>query len=565
MPLKTILLFCATLSGAASVTAQTPDMVFLNGIVHTMDEQVPSATALALRGNRILAVGTDTVIGSLAGPSTKIVDLAGKTVIPGFIESHGHLLGTGYYRLRLDFSGIKNYGEMVEMVAAASRETPPGEWILGRGWHQSKWDTRPVPEVRGFQTHDALTAVSPDHPVWLRHASGHAGIANAKAMELAGVDSSTKFGEGGEIIRDGKGNPTGIFIELAQALIGDRVTPETPQTDRRAFGKAVEESVSKGVTTFVDAGTDRSHVDLYRTILAEGPPRMRLYVMVGARDDIDREELFSAPPDSGSGGGFLTVRAIKLGIDGALGSRSAWLMEPYLDDPGNLGHETLPVEDLVTISRRALETGYQVCVHAIGDRANHEVLDAFEKVFAEQPSPAAEARFRIEHAQILDSADIERFGRLGVIASVQGIHCTSDRPWAASRIGEDRIAEGAYAWRKLRDGGALLVNGTDTPVERVDPLKCFYASVTRQQPDGTPPGGFDPGEKMSREEALRSYTVDAAYGIFRERELGSIVPGKLADLVILSSDILTVPDDELLSTSVVATIVDGRFVFGAPD
>ncbi len=565
MPLKTILLFCATLSGAASVTAQTPDMVFLNGIVHTMDEQVPSATALALRGNRILAVGTDTVIGSLAGPSTKIVDLAGKTVIPGFIESHGHLLGTGYYRLRLDFSGIKNYGEMVEMVAAASRETPPGEWILGRGWHQSKWDTRPVPEVRGFQTHDALTAVSPDHPVWLRHASGHAGIANAKAMELAGVDSSTKFGEGGEIIRDGKGNPTGIFIELAQALIGDRVTPETPQTDRRAFGKAVEESVSKGVTTFVDAGTDRSHVDLYRTILAEGPPRMRLYVMVGARDDIDREELFSAPPDSGSGGGFLTVRAIKLGIDGALGSRSAWLMEPYLDDPGNLGHETLPVEDLVTISRRALETGYQVCVHAIGDRANHEVLDAFEKVFAEQPSPAAEARFRIEHAQILDSADIERFGRLGVIASVQGIHCTSDRPWAASRIGEDRIAEGAYAWRKLRDGGALLVNGTDTPVERVDPLKCFYASVTRQQPDGTPPGGFDPGEKMSREEALRSYTIDAAYGIFRERELGSIVPGKLADLVILSSDILTVPDDELLSTSVVATIVDGRFVFGAPD
>ncbi len=565
MPLKTLMLFCATLLGADVSYTQSPDLILVNGIVHTMDDNVPSATALAVSGNRILAVGSDSLIGSLPGPATRIVDLAGRTVVPGFIESHGHLLGTGYYHLRLELTSVKNYGEMVEMVARAVKETPPGEWILGRGWHQSKWDTHPVPEVRGFQTNAALNAVSPDHPVWLRHASGHAGIANAKAMELAGVDSATTFGEGGEIIRDGDHRPTGIFVELAQALIEDSVTPETPLTDRRAFENAVRESVSKGVTTFVDAGTDRAHVELYREILAERTPRMRLYVMVGDRDDLERDELFSVPPDTGSSGGFLSVRAIKLGIDGALGSRSAWLMEPYLDDPGNFGHETLPVNDLLEISRRALETGYQVCVHAIGDRANHEVLDAYERAFAGRPDLAASARFRIEHAQILDSADIRRFGELGVIASVQGIHCTSDMPWAPSRLGDDRIAEGAYAWRKLRDGGARIVNGTDTPVERLDPLKCFYASVTRKQPDGTPPGGFNPGERMSREEALRSYTIDAAYAIFREGELGSIVPGKLADLVILSSDILTVPEEELLSTVVEATIVDGRFVFGAPE
>jgi len=549
----------------APAQSRTADLVFLGGTVHTMDAAVPAATAVAVKGNRILAVGSDEFVRSLSGPSTKVVDLAGKTVIPGFIESHGHLLGTGYYRLRLDLSGVKNYDEMVQMVRAAVAETPPGEWILGRGWHQSKWDSPPVPEVRGFQTHDALSAVSPDNPVWLRHASGHAGIANAKAMELAGVDSSTTFAEGGEVIKDGRGRPTGIFIELAQSLIGDRVPEETPLTDHRAYDRAVSESVSRGVTTFVDAGTDRAHVEFYRRALAEGPPRMRLSVMVGGREDMKPEELFAAPPDTGSAGGFLTVRALKLGIDGALGSRSAWLMEPYLDDPGNIGQETLPVEDLVDISRRALETGYQVCVHAIGDRANHEVLDAFERVFSEKPSLAKTARFRIEHAQILDSADIPRFGRLGVIASVQGIHCTSDRPWAPSRIGEERIAEGAYAWRKLRNTGAVLVNGTDTPVEAVDPLKCFYASVTRQQPDGTPPGGFDPGEKMTREEALRSYTIDAAYGIFRERDLGSLSPGKLADLVVLSSDPLTVPEEELLSVAVVSTVVDGRFVFGGQE
>ncbi len=545
--------------------AQPADVLLVNAVVHTADASMPGATALAIRGNRIAYVGTDSGARAMAGDATEVIDLRGATVLPGFIESHGHLLGLGYFRQRLELGDTRDYQDLVRMVAGAVGRARPGEWIQGRGWHQSKWDTRPDPQVKGFQTHDALSAVSPDNPVWLRHASGHAGIANARAMELAGITDETPSPAGGEIIRDSLGRATGIFVELAQALIGNAIAAPTVESDRRAYEIAVGECVSKGVTTFVDAGAERATIAMYRDAAAAGRPRMRIYSMVGGREDGGREELFSLPPDTGAADGFLTVRALKLSIDGALGSRSAWLLEPYSDDSSTTGHETLGTDELYRMAERALRTGYQVCVHAIGDRANRETLNAFERAFAEHPEAAVNARFRIEHAQILDERDIARFGRLGVIASIQGIHCPSDRPWAPDRLGEARIAEGAYAWRKLRAAGAVIVNGTDAPVEPVDPLKCFYASVTRRLPDGTPPGGFDPDQRMSREEALRSYTIDAAFAIFAERDRGSLTAGKLADLVVLSKDIMTVPDEEILTAEVRATMVDGRFVFRLPE
>ncbi len=558
---RVLLLLAVAACEVPALRAQVADIVIVNAAVRTMDSARPAATALAIAGNTIIFVGTDGGAGAFAGERTEVIDLAGRTVIPGFIESHGHLLGLGYFRQRLELGETRNYEEMVRMVAEAVKLARPGEWIEGRGWHQSKWDPRPFPEVRGFQTHDALSAVSPDNPVWLRHASGHAGIANARAMEIAGVGPLTASPPGGEIIRDTLGRATGIFVELAQSIIANAIPPATKESRRKALGTAVAECVSKGVTTFVDAGADRSEIALYRETADSGKLDMRIWAMVGGRDDIGREELFARPPDRGTPGGFLTVRALKLSMDGALGSRSAWLMEPYTDDSTSHGHETLDPEVLYEISAEALRAGYQVCVHAIGDRANRETLDAFERAFRENPSAAKDARFRIEHAQTLDEKDIPRFGRLGVIASMQGIHCTSDRPWVASRLGEARIAEGAYAWRKLLDAGAVIVNGTDTPVEPVDPLKCFYASVTRQRPDGTPPGGFDPGQKMTREEALRSYTIDAAYAIFAENERGSLREGKVADLVVLSKDVMAIPEAEILSTNVLATMVNGRFVY----
>jgi predicted amidohydrolase YtcJ len=556
-----LLMVIASVCPPPGAVAQTADLVILNATIHTMDSVRPAATAIAVTGNRISYVGEDSGAKPFIGNGTEVMDLSGKTVVPGFIDSHGHLLGLGYFRMQLDLEGTRNWDDIVRMVAERVRQVKPGEWIRGRGWHQSKWDRPPDPEVRGFQTNDALNAVSPDNPVWLRHASGHAGIANARAMEIAGVGPDTPSPPGGEIVRDSLGRATGMFVELAQSIIENAIARPPKEADQRALDIAAAECVSKGVTTFTDAGVDRKRIAMYKENAAAGTLPLRISAMVGPVEETGPAELFAAPPDTGTPDGFVTARAVKLVMDGALGSRSAWLLEPYSDDSTAVGFETLAIGELDSIAAKALRTGYQVCVHAIGDRANRETLDGYERAFRANPAAARGARFRIEHAQILDERDIPRFGRLGVIASMQGVHCPSDRAWAVDRLGMARIREGAYAWRKLRDAGALIVNGTDTPVEDVDPLKCFYASVTRQRPDGTPPGGYDPDQKMTREEALRSYTIDAAYGIFAERDRGSLRAGKLADLVVLSKDIMAVPDGEILSTKVLATMVNGRFVF----
>jgi predicted amidohydrolase YtcJ len=425
---------------------------------------------------------------------------------------------------------------------------------VGRVWHEEKWDVKPVRLIRGFPPHDALTAVSPDNPVYLVRADGHAGFANAQVMSLMKITRDTKPPQGGDIIRDERGEATGVFIDTAQSLIRP---PEPNEADtREAIRLATAECLRKGITFVDDAGAGLDTIALYQDLAARNQLGLRLYAMIRGLDNLKR---FGAPRTGGPDS-FLTVRALKVSIDGALGSRGAKLLEPYVDDPGNTG---LWVTDPVLVREAALygiEHGFQVNVHAIGDAGNRAVLDAFEAAFKAHPEKK-DVRFRDEHSQILDEKDIPRFGRLGVIASIQGIHGTSDLPWAAQRLGEARVLEGAYVWQKLKKSGAVLINGTDAPVEDVDPIKSFYASVTRQSEGGLPKGGYQPDQKLSRLEALRSYTKDAYWASFAEANGGTIAPGKWADLTVLSKDILAVPDPEILKTEILYTIVNGKIAY----
>ena len=515
-----------------------------------MDAGRPTAEAVAVGENRILAVGASADIAKLAGPNATVIDLRGATVVPGLKESHGHFLGIGQQQMSVNLVGTRSYAQIVDKIAAAVRAAKPGEWVIGRGWHEGKWTDTSTLTVRGFPTHHALSAISPNNPVYLTRADGHAGFANAKAMELMRIGKETKPPQGGEVIKDKDGSPTGIFVDRAQGLI--KVPSPTVEQQRRALELATAECLRKGITAVDDAGVGLDTVGLYKDTAAAGKLNLRLYVMIRGLENVKK----FAKPEIGLANGFLTFRAVKLSADGALGSRGAALLEPYVDDPGNSGFFTTPPEEVLETARFCLKNGFQLNVHAIGDRANRMVLDQFEKAFAEFPN-VKDPRFRDEHSQILDEKDIPRFARLGVIASMQGIHGTSDLPWASSRLGQARVDEGAYVWQKLLKSGVKIINGTDAPVEDVDPIKSYYASVTRQDESGRPPGGFSPDQKLSREQALRSYTLDAAYGSFKEKDLGSIEAGKLADLTVLSKDILKVPDAEILKAAVLYTIVDG--------
>ena len=538
---------------AAVLGAQPPraSLVLTNGIVYTMDARRPQGEAVAVEGNRIVAVGTSAELVKLAGPGASVIDLKGATVVPGLKESHGHFLGIGQQQMSVNLVGTQSYAQIVDKIAAAVRSAKPGEWVIGRGWHEGKWTDTSTLTVRGFPTHHALSAISPANPVYLTRADGHAVFANAKAMELMRIGKDTEPPSGGEVIKDKDGIPTGIFVDRAQGLI--KVPPPTAEQQRRALALAMAECLRKGITSFDDAGVGLDAVALYKDVAKSGGLNLRLYVMLSGLENVKK----FAKPEVGLASGFLTVRAVKLVADGALGSRGAALLEPYLDDPGNSGFFTTPPEEILETARFCLKNGFQLNVHAIGDRANRMVLDQFEKAFSEFPN-VKDPRFRDEHSQILDEKDIPRFAKLGVIASMQGIHATSDLPWASARLGPARVAEGAYVWQKLLKSGAKIINGTDAPVEDVDPIKSYYATVTRQDESGRPPGGFSPDQKLSREQALRSYTLDAAYGSFVEKDLGSIETGKLADFTVLSKDILRVPDTEILKAAVLYTIVDGK-------
>ncbi len=544
---------------------ETADSIYLNGIIYTVDGNNSTVEAVATKNGRILKVGDYDLIKLLIADSTLIIDLEGKTMTPGFIESHGHLMGLGHSELNLNLMGIKNYDEMVALVEQAVAKAEPGEWILGRGWHQSKWDKEPETIVKGFQTHEQLSAVSPNNPVYLGHASGHAAFANAKAMEIAGVnqlsiESKDLEIEGGEIIRDKNGNPTGIFSERAQYIIGKYVPAEDESRNIAALELAIKACQQNGITSFHDASANQATIDRYQKFKQEGRLGVRLYVMIAGPDRELTKDWLAKGPMIDSVDHLLTVRSIKLNCDGALGNRGAWMLEEYSDMPGEFGMETLPMEYVLKVSRAGLKNGFQVCSHAIGDRANREILNQYETAFKENPE-VTDHRFRMEHAQHLHPDDIPRFAELNVIAAMQAVHMSSDRPWAIDRLGEKRIKEGAYMWQTLLKSGAKVINGTDVPVEPINPLASFFASITRQTLAGLPEGGYEPNERMTRVQALRSYTIDAAFGEFEEHVKGSIEVGKLADFTIFSKDIMTINPSEILKTKVMMTVVGGEIVY----
>jgi predicted amidohydrolase YtcJ len=562
------LIFTAAVAALASVPlralrqqpASPPaDLVLTNGKVVTVEDGMPEAQAIAVVGDRIAAIGSSADIKRHVGPKTQVIDLKGQLVIPGFIEGHGHFTGVGQAQLNLNLMKTTSWDQIVAMVGEAAKKAKPGQWIYGRGWHQEKWTTKPEPNVEGFPTHAALSKVSPDNPVLLTHASGHASFANAKAMELSGITKDTPNPTGGDILKDAQGNPIGAFRETASGLIR-RGTGEPRPTDaeaaaraRRILELASQESISKGVTSFQDAGSSIADVDLMKQMIDEGKINVRLWIMLRMNNQALAANLAKYRMVD-YGNGFLTVRGIKKSIDGALGPRGAWLLEPYADKPGDTGHNITSVEEIREASKLAIQHGYQMCVHAIGDRANREALNIFEEIIKANPDKK-DLRWRVEHAQHLHPTDIPRFGKLGVIASMQGVHCTSDAPYVIARLGRQRAEEGAYVWQKLMKSGAMVSNGTDAPVEDVDPIASFYSTVSRKLTDGSV---FFPDQRMSRMEALKSYTINGAHAAFEEGSRGSLKAGKYADMVVLSKDIMTVPEDQIPTAEVLYTIVGGK-------
>jgi len=550
---------------AQAQTARPADLVLTNGRIVTVEEQQPEVQALAVIGDTITALGTSDEIRRFVGPGTKVIDLKGALATPGLMEGHAHFTGVGDAARNLKLAGANSWDDIVRMVGEAASKARPGEWILGRGWHQEKWSSVPSPNVDGFPVHEALSRVSPNNPVWLTHASGHAGFANAKAMQLANITRTTPDPPGGAILRDKAGNATGLFNEMAQRLIGDALsrsladrTPAAVEADLRiSIELASREALSKGLTTVTDAGSPPLTIEVMKRVVDDRKLPVRVWMML--RETPDKLEV-DMPKYRvvNYGDKRFTVRAVKRAIDGALGSRGAWMLAPYADLPSTSGMNTDTPGDVRETSALAAKYDYQVAVHAIGDRANREVLNIYEETFTRLRKDGKALRWRIEHAQNVDPADIPRFGRLGVIAAMQGIHATSDGPWVPARIGPKRAQEEAYVWQKLMKTGAVIANGTDAPVEDIDPIPSFYASVSRRLQDGSV---FFADQRMSRMEALRSYTINVAFAEFDENIKGSLKPGKLADVTVFSKDILTIPEQEIPSAKILYTIVGGQVAF----
>jgi len=541
------------------------DLILTNGNIYTVDENKPTAEAIAVKGDRIMKVGTTAEIEALKGDSTEVIDLEGNFLMPGFIEGHGHFSSLGSSLMNLNFLRSKNWDEIVATVGEKAKTAQPGEWIIGRGWHQEKWDETPERNVLGYPYHDQLSEVSPDNPVLLGHASGHGAFANARAMELAGITAETPNPSGGEIVRDSRGEAIGMFEETAQRMLrqayGEYRSTLSEEELLEEWYKQIElaeqECLSKGITSFQDAGSSYTTIERYKEMAEKGELDVRLWVML--RHGYDRmKDNMEGFPIIGAGNHFFTCKAIKSALDGALGPFGAWLLESYEDKADFVGQNTVPMEEVRSIAQLAWDHDMQLCVHAIGDRANRETLNIFEETFKNDPE-RTDHRWRVEHAQHLSPDDIPRFAELGVIASMQGIHCTSDAPYVIQRLGEERARSGAYVWRSLLDSGAHIANGTDAPVEDVSALESFYASVTRIRIDNGQP--FFPEQKMTRAEALYSYTLGNAYAAFEEDLKGSLTEGKLADLVVLSKDLINCADEEILDTKVLMTFVGGELKY----
>ena len=542
-------------------TAAPADLVLRGGVVATVDADNTMAEAVAIADGRIVAVGSDEEVGAFIGDGTEVIELEGRFAAPGFIEGHGHYMSLGNSKTILDLNGAANWDAIVAMVAEAVASAEPGEWIRGRGWHQEKWDRPPEPAVEGNPTHASLSAVSPDNPVLLGHASGHAGFANAAALAAAGYDRDSEPPPGGELVRDENGELTGLLRETAQRPVSGafaasqagRSEEEIEVQFRREVALAAEEALSKGVTSFQDAGASFATIDGLMELEAEGALPVRLYIMVRGESNEQMDARLADYYMPSEGDDYLTVRSIKRQIDGALGSHGAWLLDPYEDMPKSVGLVLETVEDITGTAHVAIKHGFQVNTHAIGDRANREVLDIYEAVF-DSAGGAQDLRWRIEHAQHVHPDDVQRFAELGIHASMQGVHATSDAPWIPARLGDERAEERTYLWRSFMAAGVLINNGTDVPVEDISPLASFHSSVTRLTADGSI---FYPEQNMTRVEALRSYTINNAIAAFEEEYKGSLEVGKLGDVVVIDRDILTVPDAELADARVELTIVGG--------
>jgi predicted amidohydrolase YtcJ len=542
------------------------DLVLHHGHVVTVDAAHPEAQAVAVSAGRILAVGSDQAIQPYIGPKTTVIDLEGRLLVPGFIDAHAHFMGMGEALKELDLTKARTWDEIVQLVAQAAEQAKPGQWIQGRGWHQAKWDRVPQPNVDGLPYNDSLSRVSPNNPVILTHASGHAIFVNQKAMELAGIGPTTPDPAGGQIVRDAQGRAIGALRDRASGLVQRALqadlakrTPAEVEADlTETVRLAAQDMLSKGVTMASDEGESFETIDFLKTLVAAGRVPARLWVLVGSAAP---ETLAARMPQywlDGFGDDHLSVRGLgEITADGALGTHSAWFLKPYADVATTSGLSVTPPASIQAMAEVALANHFQVSVHAIGDRANHEVLDVFQQIFAAHPE-ARDLRWRIEHAQHLEASDIPRFGAMHVIASMQSIHACSDGPYVVTRLGEARAAEGAYAWRKLIDTGAIIANGTDAPVEDINPIPNVACAVTRRLNTGQT---FFPQEDMTRDEALRSYTINAAYALFQDDRLGSITPGKLADLVVLSKDIMTIPADQIATAKVDYTVVGGKVVY----
>jgi len=545
------------------------DLVLLNGKILTVNEEHPEAEALAARGETIVALGSSSEIRKYVGEETEVIDLEGYLAIPGFIEGHGHYYSLGASLMELELRYTNSWAEIVSLVAQAAREARPGEWIVGRGWHQDKWDRTPEPNIEGLPFHHELSAVSPDNPVFLSHTSGHGVFVNALAMEVAGITSRSVDLPGGEIVRDDNGDPVGMLRESAAQPARDmlaRYKAERSEDEieidmRQQVRLAAQNALENGITSFHDMGSTWEELDLLKVMAEEGNLPVRLYMAIQE----PASEMKSRLDDYriiGYGNKYLTIRCIgEKVLDGALGTHGGWLLEPYTDLPRSYGLNVTPVPEIRQSAELAILHDYQMAIQGIGDRAARELFNIYEEQFREHPEKK-DLRWRIEHAQVTHPDDLPRYAALGVIPGTQGIFACSDGPWVTDRLGEKRTEERGYIFRSMVESGAVVMNGTDPPVEEIDPIASFHCSIARQLPDGSI---FQPEQRMTREQTLRSYTINNAYASFEETFKGSLELGKLADVTVLSKDIMTVPEDEILETEIVYTIIGGKIKYKKSD
>jgi predicted amidohydrolase YtcJ len=528
------------------------DLIVLAHRIYTADSARPTVEAFAVRGHRVVAIGRRDDVLRQRGADTQVLDFGDSTIIPGIADAHAHLLSLGQSLRNVDLTGAASYDEVIARVVTRARSVPAGRWILGRGWDQNRWPDKQFP------SHDALSRAVPDHPVVLGRVDGHAVLANAKAMALARITADTPDPDGGRVERKpGSREPTGVFVDNAEDLV-TRAEPALSDAEvKEVFLRAVAEAHRWGLVSVHDAGEPERAIAALEELARGGQLTLRVYAMV-ADDSAAIAHAFARGPQSALYDGHLWIRCVKLYADGALGSRGAALLAPYTDDPGNKGLVVTPPTHLRDVATRALKAGFQVATHAIGDRGNQIALDVYEAALKQVPNK--DHRFRIEHVQVLAPEDVPRFARLGVIPSMQTTHQTSDMPWAEARLGPERV-KGAYAWRSLLATGVIIPNGTDFPVEAVNPLLSFHAAITRQNAENQPPGGWYPAQRMTPDEALKSMTLWPAYAAFQEQAMGSLSVGKYADFVLLDRDIMTVLPEKILETHVVGTYVGGVRVY----